>query len=483
MLTRKVFLFLITAVIITAAIASQAGGTEWDRYLSAPRPANMTWAITQSDVTENYTLHTVVMTAQSPSANPATCQLSVLIPATVRTQTALLMLDGGEWTEAAPEQMQDLTLYAGPVSASMGAVMALLNPGHSAPSSWVNSVQTVIAAMDAVTELTQAKSDVKIDQFVIAGDAGQGWTPWLTAAAIPDRIAAAVPMTVQARKSAGALFSESSGIHPEEYANRLSMPVFIMMSAEQEQLAGSEMPFCYEQLSGAKAMRLFPNLPKGVDGVEAMLLPLIRLFNAFINDALLPVYAWGRQFDGDMAVALTEPASSVLLWQPSTMASETGEAWTSTPLHPVMDGAVVYALNPALDSTNNSVGFLEVNTRSGFTFTTGLYAGSGWQGTGGSVSANSLDDAPSSAEALVTGDADNDSLVNGLDDDDDNDGVIDAREIERGTNPFDAKSNPLPFSGVAPWLTLSWILALAGARGIPRENDGESHRDEDERRR
>lgn len=209
--------------------------SDLDDYVKIP-DENYSWEIYRSIKKRGYSLHTLKMTSQSWRSKEEVDRplwehwLTILIPDKVKSQKAMLYIDGGlnggrppprfrgflskmaqgtntvvAWLRYVPSQRLKFPDDPNPRYKKKGRMEdALLAYSFdkffkTGDTSWIchfPMTKSVVRAMDTVTEFCKDREgSVNLEGFVITGVSKRGWTSWLTAAVDP-RIIAFVPVVI-----------------------------------------------------------------------------------------------------------------------------------------------------------------------------------------------------------------------------------------------------------------------------------------------
>ncbi|MCA9077466.1 MAG: hypothetical protein KDA93_20735, partial [Planctomycetaceae bacterium] len=149
--------------------------------------------------------------------------VSMIVPDTVTSDTAILHIDGGSNTNPAPTTVGSLDSDAVLMATTTGMVTVHLPTVPSEPlifsdegfprsedeiiaytfdkfldsgdGSWpllIAMVKSAVAAMDTAQDFDDGLAGVEIEDFIVTGGSKRGWTTWLTAAVDP-RVKSIVP--------------------------------------------------------------------------------------------------------------------------------------------------------------------------------------------------------------------------------------------------------------------------------------------------
>lgn len=300
--------------------------------------------------------------------------LSVIRPPEVTSDTAFLMIAGGNSDKPAPEKADDALIAMAAATKSVVAVVSNVpaqplvfagetqkrNEDSLVAYTWDKFLRTgdekwparlpmtkaAVRAMDAVTEFcaTEAGGRSKIAKFFVMGGSKRGWTTW-TAAAVDERVVAIAPAVIDTLNvepslrghfEAYGFFAPSlhdyteqrivdwSGTtqmkklqrieDPYEYRERLTLPKFIFNAAGDQFFPTDSARHYFDALPGVKYLRAVPNADHGMKGTDAML-TLTACYHAILRGSPLPQFEWTPLGEDAVRVtAKTEP-TVVKLWQ------------------------------------------------------------------------------------------------------------------------------------------------------------------------
>lgn len=227
-------------------------------------------------------------------------------------------------------------------------------------------VKSVVSAMDAVSRFCANDADHKItvDQFVLAGQSKRGWAVWL-AASVDKRVVAVIPMVIDILnvvpslkhqyesyghweeamgdyESAGVLgqinakqFAELIKIEdPYSYKERLTMPKYIINSADDEFFPPDSSRFYFDDLLGEKYLRYVPNSSHHLYGTDVMRC-VESFYWSILEGKVRPRFSWKIQADGSIRLLVIDKPLKVKLWQATNPEGRdfrlhvVGNAWTS----------------------------------------------------------------------------------------------------------------------------------------------------------
>ena len=205
--------------------------TALDDYVEQADPS---YGYTHEDtiVGPGYTAYVLDMTSQTWRDASEVDQpvwdhwVSMIVPDTVTSNTAILHVDGGSNTRPAPATVGDLDADAVQMAVDSGLITIHLPTVPSEPLTFTDEtssrtedeiiaytfdkflnggdnewpllnamVKSAVAAMDTTQSFDDTLSGIDVQDFIVTGASKRGWTTWLTAAADP-RVKAIVPFVI-----------------------------------------------------------------------------------------------------------------------------------------------------------------------------------------------------------------------------------------------------------------------------------------------
>ncbi len=372
---------LAAACLAAAFCVASAQTTALDRYVAEPDPAFRYEQAGGPIPGFGYNAYVLDMVSQNwrTSAEVDRTEwrhwLSVIIPASVTSNTALLLINGGS-NGSDPPGAPDFVLL-GTVAAATGAVVADLRMVPNQPLTfrdeassrsedaliaytWDKYLRTgdeiwpaqlpmtkaAVRAMDAVSGFVQRPEagGHAVDKFVVAGGSKRGWATWTTAA-VDSRVVAVIPLVIDllnlepsfwhhwqaygfwspavhdyeeigfmAWVGSAELRSLLKLVDPFEYRGRLNMPKYIVNAAGDEFFLPDSSQFYFDSLSGEKYLRYVPNASHSLEGSDA-LNSAAAFFQAIIKNSPLPKFSWQLPPEGGIILNTVDVPSAVTLWQ------------------------------------------------------------------------------------------------------------------------------------------------------------------------
>lgn len=302
--------------------------------------------------TKKYTLHMISMDSQrwrtSGQVNRTlwTHWLSIVIPKKVVTDTAMLIVNGGNNRSEPPELTDDKILPSVFVAQATGSVVMMLGQVPNQPLqfndaaeplredglvafSWKKAmdskdftwpaylpmVKSVVRAMDASQAFISKNSSHKVNRFVVAGFSKRAAATWLTAT-VDNRVIAIAPgvydvlnfeQSMKHHFFSYGFYSEAiedyvnTGIierlntpegrilqkivDPYHYLHKLKLPLFLINSPGDEFFPADSARFYFNDLSNDRLLRYIPNTDHSLEEED----------NG-INGAVSSLAAWYQTF-------------------------------------------------------------------------------------------------------------------------------------------------------------------------------------------
>jgi PhoPQ-activated pathogenicity-related protein len=375
---RRILLLSACAALLAAAPKK----TPLDEYVARPDPS-YAWKLANKIEGKESNAYVLELTSQTWGEDKKVDRtrwvhwLTVIKPANLRSDTALLSIGGGN-NDGRPRTSADAALRA--IAEYTGSAVVELRmvpnqpltfdddprPGRkrqedeiiaytwrkyieTSDASWplrLPMTKSAVRAMDAVTEFLKSSEGggVRVDKFVVAGGSKRGWTTWTTAAVDP-RVVAISPIVIDLLNvvpsfvhhyraygfwapAVGDYFAEGlmdeqdnpryrelmKIVEPYEYRDRLTMPKFIMNSAGDQFFLPDSWKFYWKDLKGEKHLRYVPNSDHSLRNTDAME-SLAAFHRSVVQGKPRPRYSWEIKTDGSIEVKTKDRPAAVKLWQ------------------------------------------------------------------------------------------------------------------------------------------------------------------------
>lgn len=356
--------------------------TPLDVYVNTPDPAFHS-EIMYRGKKEGYTLLVLKMISQEWLTTREVDEpvwwhwLTVVVPDTIRHDTALLWIGGGDKEEELPEEAGSILTKSALLTHSVTAEIhnipnqpltfvddtvagrfedALIAFGwrkfleggaRDQDAIWLARLpmtKAVVRAMDAVEDLVAVEYNQSIEHFVVSGASKRGWTTWTTAS-VDDRVIAIVPVVIDLLNIVPSFdhhwrnygfwapavhnyveegimdwihseeFSKLLDItEPYSYIERLNLPKLLINAAGDQFFQPDSWQFYWDDLLGEKHLRYVPNTGHSLRGTDA-LESLISFYQMVIDNKDRPHYQWEIREDRIyIEVDPDAPPSAIRLW-------------------------------------------------------------------------------------------------------------------------------------------------------------------------
>jgi len=378
---------LVIACSAALALTTGASGAEpvngpqtpLDKYVAKPDPA-YAWKVIKTVPGEGYTTFVVDMKSQRWRSRPEVDRtvwrhwLVIVKPKTVKHDTALLTIGGGNNASPAPDQPSPMSVRFAQATNSVVAELRMVpnqplvfngdgkrrSEDDLIAYGWVKyldtrdptwlprlpMVKSAVRAMDTVTELLASEQGGRttVKKFVVAGGSKRGWTTWLTGA-VDRRVVAIIPVVIDVVNvracsinhfRAYGFWAPAVGdytrhkihermdtpeyaallriVDPYFYRDRLTMPKFIVNAAGDQYFPPDSSKFYFGDLHGVKYLRYVANADhslKGSDAQDSML----AFYHAVLTRTRLPRFTWKLLPNGSIRVQAKDKPAEVNLWQ------------------------------------------------------------------------------------------------------------------------------------------------------------------------
>jgi PhoPQ-activated pathogenicity-related protein len=374
--------------------------TALDRYVHEA-DASYRWRVARSGGIENITVQVVELISQTwrPQGEVSPTQwrhwLVICKPDELRSDTALLFIDGGRHNSPRPdapeERLARIAQRTGAITVQLTAVpnQPLVFDSDGVPRTeddliaytwarylddgtpeWLAQlpmVKSAVRAMDAVQQLHG------IERFVVTGASKRGWTTWLTGA-VDTRVVAMMPMVIDVlnvlpsmdhhfaaygfwapalkdyvhhniteRRHTPRFAELLKQVDPYSYRERFTQPKFLVNATGDEFFLPDSARFYIDDLPGETYLRYVPNTRHKLRSSDA-LDSLEAYFHAFVDGRPRPRFDWEFQERSILLTVLDKPAK-VALWQASNPGARDfrldtiGPVWRETVLSPDDSGS------------------------------------------------------------------------------------------------------------------------------------------------
>ncbi len=278
-------------------------------------------------------------------------QLTVIVPATIQFDGALLFITGGSLKDEQPNWSTNDNMW--PVLASVAsknkAIVALLKQVPNQPLyggktedelisytlhqfkqdkdySWpllFPMVKSAVKAMDAVQEFSTRQLNHKVNNFTISGASKRGWTTWLSSAIDDKRVKAIAPIVIDMLNMPKTLSYQfetygeysiqiedyvklgipqgtdtpegkaiTSMIDPYSYREKYTIPKIIFIGTNDEYWTVDAIKHYYDQIPGTKLIHYVPNAGHDLGGGKQAFEALSAFWGLTLQNKEYPVCTW-----------------------------------------------------------------------------------------------------------------------------------------------------------------------------------------------
>ena len=331
--------------------------------------------------------------------------LTIYLPQHVTTATGMLFIGAGDNADAPPSRLDpwlsETALETHSVVAELRMVpnqplkfadepeplredsllgysfAKFLNGGDDTWPALLPMTKSAVRALDTVTTFcgSERGGKTRVDKFFVTGGSKRGWTAWLLAA-VDKRVIGIAPQVADFLNLSRSMehhwqaygfwapamepfvragivdqigskrFDElAAAIDPYRYAERLTMPKFIVNSTGDQFFLPDAWQFSFPDLKGEKHLRYLPNTDHSRQRSDYRQ-SITAFYDAIAHDRPRPNVTWSIDDKGIRAKADREP-SEVLLWQATDAEArdfrimKIGAVYTSTPVHKDSNGDYV----------------------------------------------------------------------------------------------------------------------------------------------
>jgi PhoPQ-activated pathogenicity-related protein len=357
--------------------------TALDAYVAKPDPAYK-WELVSTKQGDGYTTFVLELTSQTWRTEVDVDKpvwkhwMTIVKPAEVKHDEALLFIWQGDNTDPAPTDGQDRSIR---IAKETGSVVAEVGMVPNQPLTFTDSkdkprweddiiaytrvkhfttkddewlvrlamVKAGVKAMDATQEFmkSDAGGQVAINQFVVSGASKRGWTTWLVGA-VDERVIGIMPLVIDALNSEEitkhhfevlGFFAPSLGDYvshglfphkigtPEYQAvlaiedaynyrdrARLTIPKFIVNASGDQFFLPDNSRFYYEAMPQEKRLRYVENAAHNLAGSDAQD-SMLAWYNSVITGGKRPDFIWNKVDANGIALSPLDKPLEVRLWQ------------------------------------------------------------------------------------------------------------------------------------------------------------------------
>ena len=300
------------------------------------------WELKESFEAGDVKAYNLLVTSQQWHEYVWTHQLTILVPAELKYDGALLFITGGSNKKGLPNwsKPDDQFLQAlGGLAKKNQGIVALLRQTPNQPLykdltedalisytlhkfkedgdfSWpllFPMVKSAVRAMDAVQEFSRQTLKHEVNKFVVSGASKRGWTTWLTGAS-DSRVAAIAPMVIDVLNMPVNLdyqvkmwkdysvqiedyvklgipqttHSEqgkaiTAMVDPYSYRKKLTMPKFLIMGTNDEYWTVDAIKHYIDSIPGQNFVHYVPNVGHDLGDKKEALAALSAFFGATLS--------------------------------------------------------------------------------------------------------------------------------------------------------------------------------------------------------
>jgi PhoPQ-activated pathogenicity-related protein len=312
---------------------------------------NYAWEIKDSASLGSTKVYQVLLTSQKWQGFKWTHQLTIIVPANIQYDGALLFITGGSNKDELPNWSKDDRLWPalGTIANKNKAVVALIKQVPNQPFydgktedelithtlnqfrkdkdyTWpllFPMVKSAVKGMDAIQEVIAKKTSHKITNFVISGASKRGWTTWLSSAIDDKRVKAIGPMVIDMVNMPKTLsyqfetYGEYSDqiedyvkigipqstespdgkaitamIDPYSYREKMQVPKMIFVATNDPYWTADAIKHYFDQIPGKNLIHYVPNAGHDLAGGKQALEGLSAFFGLTLQNKEYPVSKW-----------------------------------------------------------------------------------------------------------------------------------------------------------------------------------------------
>jgi PhoPQ-activated pathogenicity-related protein len=317
------------------------------------------WEVKDSGKLGSLKIYQVLLTSQKWRGITWRHQLTIVVPATIQYDGAMLFIAGGSDKDEQPNWSKEDKMWPvlGAVAAKNKAIVALIKQVPNQPLydgktedelisytlhqfkqdkdySWpllFPMVKSAVRGMDAVQEFSAKNLNQPIKNFVISGASKRGWTTWLSDAIDDNRVKAIGPMVIDMLNMPKTLSYQletygeysiqiedyvklgipqgtdtqdgkaiTAMIDPFSYREKLTVPKIIFIGTNDEYWTADAIKHYYDKIPGKNLIHYVPNAGHDLGGGKQALEALSAFFGLTLQNKEYPVSTWnvGKVKDG-----------------------------------------------------------------------------------------------------------------------------------------------------------------------------------------
>ena len=309
------------------------------------------WEIKDSGKLGNLNIYQVLLTSQKWRGITWRHQLTIVVPATIQYDGAMLFIAGGSDKDEQPNWSKEDKMWPalGAIASKNKAIVALIKQVPNQPLydgktedglisftlhqfkkdkdySWpllFPMVKSAVRSMDAIQEFASKNLNQPIKNFVISGASKRGWTTWLSDAIDDNRVKAIGPMVIDMLNMPKTLsyqletygeysiqiedyvklgIPQGAGtkegqaitamIDPYSYREKLTVPKIIFIGTNDEYWTADAIKHYYDKIPGKNLIHYVPNAGHDLGGGKQALEALSAFFGLTLQNKEYPVSTW-----------------------------------------------------------------------------------------------------------------------------------------------------------------------------------------------
>ena len=313
--------------------------------------ATYSWVLKDSVKLGTSMAYQLVLTSQKWHNITWRHQLTIVVPATVKYDGAMLFITGGSNKNEQPNWSTEDKMW--PILAAIAlknkAIVALIKQVPNQPLfdgktedelisytlhqfkqdkdySWpllFPMVKTAVRSMDAIQEFSSQKAHHTINNFVVSGASKRGWTTWLSNAIDDKRVKAIGPMVIDMLNMPKTLSYQletygeysiqiedyvklgipqgadtpdgkaiTTMVDPYSYRDKMTIPKIIFIGTNDEYWTADAIKHYYDKIPGKNLIHYVPNAGHDLGGGKQALEALSAFFGLTLQDKEYPVCTW-----------------------------------------------------------------------------------------------------------------------------------------------------------------------------------------------
>jgi PhoPQ-activated pathogenicity-related protein len=383
-LTRITAALVVAAFLATGAFAeakekAPIKETALDRYVAKPDPTYK-YELVKTIEDPEFKCHILHMTSQTWRTAEEVDRpvwehdVTIVVPTSVDTETAMLYIDGGKNGGAPPDGPNPLLTQIALITKGIvcnvrqipNEYLTFKEDGKERTEdeiiafTWKKYMETgdeewplrlpmtkgAVRALDTIQDFLKKPENggTIVKDFVVSGGSKRGWTTWAIAAVDP-RVKAIIPAVIDVLNvvpsfkhhySVYGFWAPAVGDYvnegimdwmgskeydallaiedPYSYRDRYTMPKYIVNASGDQFFLPDSSQFYFDRLRAPKYLRYVPNGDHGLDDTDAPS-ALITFYSAIAHNTPLPRFVWSFPDKGSIRVTCEDKPTEVKLWQ------------------------------------------------------------------------------------------------------------------------------------------------------------------------